>query len=359
MTARTRRFSLAALCLAQALALGLVLGCQVDVGTGKGAASVLGKGLVNDPKNKSLRFEMIEFGLHEFCKQLLVSGAPLRLDDDQPVIGRYFADECQTKSLDKNGRQTIIAQFSGRGYAWTLGTGRLGFRASGLLEMAPDFMLHQGAMYVYFRPMQVDTSDFEVLLTEEKLTQAVMGVAGLDEQELGRAIIDAQLGRGFTVVRYDADGYTDFALGLVERGDVPFRPYQVISSPKDTLANGRSELFRGQQDYLGKLEVGKGEAITLTLDLEGTGAIDVAVLSAAGSPIDEYIRKPGPRHAPERPAFQAVLTSRAPLKAEVDVPPGSYFLVFDHSSALGSTNPDDKDLPARVDYLIQRGKRDK
>jgi len=134
-------------------------GCRVDAKTGKGAATIVGKGLVNDPKNTSLRFEMIEFGLHEFCHQLLATGTPLRLDDDQPVIGRFFADSCQAKSIDATAHNTIMAQFGGRGYAWTLGTGRLGFRASGLLELKPDFRVYDGAMYVYFRPAKVDTSD--------------------------------------------------------------------------------------------------------------------------------------------------------------------------------------------------------
>lgn len=339
------------------LLLSSLPGCRIDAQTGKGAASIVGAGIVNDPKNKSLRFEMLEFGLHEFCKELLVSGAPLRLDDEQPIIGRFFAESCQAASVADREQDRILVQFGGRGYAWTLGTGRLGFRARGLLELSPDFRLYEGAMYVYFRPVKVDTSDFEILMSERKLTQAAISVAGLDEQELGRAIIDAQLGRGFTVVRYDADGHTDFALGLVAEGDTPFRPYQVVTSPRRTAGNGRTELFVGQQDYLGRLHVGPGQAITLTLKLEGTPHIDVLVLPAnGGQPIREYVQHPGPRVPRERAPFSAELTSRAPLRAEIPVSAGDYYVLFDHSASAGRVTPDEKALPARVDYLVQLGR---
>ncbi len=317
---------------------------------------MVGTGIINDPKNKSLRFEMLEFGLHEFCRELLVSGAPLRLDDEQPIIGRFFAESCQAESISDVKDDTIIIQFGGRGYAWTLGTDRLGFRARGLLELSPDFRIYEGAMYVYFRPVKVDTSDFEILMTEKKLTQAAIRAAGLNEKEIGRAIIEAQLARGFTVVRYDTDGHTDFALGLIEEGDTPFRPFQVISSSKKTAANGRTELFVGQQDYLGRLHVSPGETLTLTAQLEGTPSIDVAVLKAQGGrPIQEYVTQKGPRSASVAPVFLTELSSGPPLQTEVPLRPGDYYVLFDHSSAVGTVAPGENALPARVDYLLQLG----
>jgi hypothetical protein len=333
-----------------------VSACQVDTKTGKGAATIVGRGIVNDPKNTSLRFGMIEFGLHEFCHQLLSTGAPMRLDDDQPVIGRFFADSCQAKSIDDTAHNTIMAQFGGRGYAWTLGTGRLGFRARGLLELKPDFRVYDGAMYVYFRPAKVDTSDFEVLMTERKLAEAAATTLGLDEKELGRAIIDAQLGRGFTAVRYDADGHTDFAIGLIARGDTPFRPFEVVSSPRETIANGRTELFLDQQDYLGRVHVAAGQALSLTLELDGTNELDVAIVPALGGlPVQRYVENSGPQRPSEAPPFRALLSRGAPLRAEVPLTPGDYYVVFDHSGAFGSVSPGPKELPARVDYLVQLG----
>lgn len=335
-----------------------MVGCRIDPGAGKGAATVIGEGVVNDPANKSLRFEMLEFGLHEFCHQLLISGAPLRLADDQPVIGRYFADSCRAESIDEIADNTIIVQFGGQGYAWTAGTGRLGFRAKGLLELEPDFRVHEDSMYVYFRPVQVDTSDFQIMMVENPLAEATVETTGLDAEELGQAIIDAQLGQGFTVVRYDADGHTDFALGLIDEGDAPFRPYQVISSPKRTAANGRTELYVGQQDYLGKLQTKKGEAITITLEVEGTPAIDVALVPAqnGGAILNRYVRERGPRNPQGPLPFYTKASSVAPLKAEIPVPAGDYYLLLDHSRAFGRAKPDKDTLPARVDYLVQVGK---
>ncbi len=352
---RKRGMKISVLCL---LALGfLTPACQVSTKTGKDAAGLIGQGIVNNPSNKSLRFDMLKFGLGEFCRELLEHGAPLRLADGQPVIGRYFGDSCAAKSIDNVEKSTIIVQFGGQGYAWTAGTGRLGFRAQGLLELAPDFRIHDDAMYVFFRPVQVDTSDFELLMTEHPLAQAVADLVGIDEQALGKAIIQAQLGRGFTAIRYDADGHTDFALGLVDPGDRPFRPYTVLSSPRTTEANGRTELFAGQQDFVGRIHVGSGEKVTITLRVEGTDAIDFALLSEASATphLEDYLSKPGSLRARTVPSFLAKATSDVPTRAAIKVPEGSYFLVLDHSPAWGDNTPEANSLPARIDYLIQTG----
>lgn len=332
-------------------------GCQVGAKTGRDAATIIGRGVVNNPSNKSLRFDMLKFGLDEFCNELMLRGAPLRLSDGQPVIGRYFGDACQAKSIDTLEKRTVVVQFDGRGYAWTAATGRLGFRARGLLELAPDFRVEKEAMYVYFRPVQVDTSDFELLMAERSLAQAAAALSGLSEKEVGQAIINAQLGRGFTAIRYDIDGHTDFALGLVDQGDTPFRPYSVLASPRATSANGRTEMFRGQQDYVGKIRVKKGEEVSLTLNVEGTEAVDFALVTAktAEPHLRAYLKTPGTQKVASVPTFLAQATSAAPTRARVRVKPGDYFLVLDHSAAWGKINPEDGSLPARVDYLIQTG----
>lgn len=341
------------------LVLFLGSACRVDPGTGKSAVGIVGAGVVNDPGNKSLRFDILRFGMSRFCSELVQNGAPLRLADDQPVIGRFFAEDCETKSLDDATRSTVLVQFGGKGYAWTTGTGRMGFRARGLLELAPDFRLNEGALYVYFRPVQVDTSDFGLLMTESALTEAVLDVAGVNEVEIGKAIIDAQLGRGFTVIRYDADGHSDFALGLIAAGEVPFRPFTVLSSPRRTLANGRTELYHQQQDYLGRIHIDSGEALTMTLKVEGVQAVDVAVVDATAdrSLIDRYVTQRGAATLGSNVAFKAQASTVAPFKASVPLPTGDYYLIFDHSDAVGETQPGARALPARVDYLVQAGPR--
>lgn len=340
------------------LVFGLFLAsCQFSPQTSKGAATIIGRGVVNTPSNKSLRFDMIKFALGEFCRQLLNEGTPLRLADGQPVMGRYFGESCQAKSIDNLEKKSIIVQFGGRGYAWTAATGRLGFRAQGLLELAPDFRVYEDAMYLYFRPIQVDTSDFELLMSEQIIGRAAAQIAGLDEEELGRAIVSAQLSRGFTAIRYDADGHTDFALGLVNLGAVPFRHFRVMSSPHTTVANGRTELFVGQNDFLGKIVVKKQQSIRVTLQVEGTPEIDFALLEASSAlpVLDRYLTKAGNAPLPVVPTFTAVATDQHLTRAEVRVPEGEYFLVLDHSRSWGQAEPSPAALPARIDYLVQIG----
>lgn len=318
---------------------------------------IVGAGIVNDPGNKSLRFDILRFGMAEFCRELLQSGTALRTADDQPVIGRFFAEDCETKTIEDASRSTVLIQFGGKGYAWTLGTGRMGFRARGLLELAPDFRLHGDTLYVYFRPVHVDTSDFGLLMTESALTEAAIETVGLNEIEIGKAIISAQLGRGFTVIRYDADGHTDYGLGLIARGELPFRPFTVLSSPRRTIANGRTELFREQQDYLGQIRVGSGEALTVTLQVDGAEAIDVALVSASRDPslIERYVTTRGAAPLDSHVVFQAQASKVAPFRAEIPLPAGDYYLVFDHSKNFGKTSTKTEALPVRVDYLIQLG----
>jgi hypothetical protein len=300
---------------------------------------------------------MLKFGLKEFCAELLHNGTPLRLADGQPVMGRFFGQNCDAESVQDLEKSSIFVQFAGQGYAWTAGTVRMGFRAQGLLELAPDFRVYKDAMYVYFRPIQVDTSDFELLMTERVLARAAAGVMGLSEKEIGQAIISAQLGRGFTAIRYDADGNTDFALGLVGPGRAPFRHFQVISSPRTTAANGRTEFFPGQLDFLGKVHVHPSEEITITLHVEGTPKIDFALLSegSAGPYLRQYLKEPGIKQLAVVPTFVSVAEDGPPTRAQVKVPAGDYYLVLDHSSAVGSTSPSGDALPARVDYLVQTG----
>jgi hypothetical protein len=330
--------------------------CTMTARTSKDTVGIVGRGIVNSPTNKTLRFDIIRFALKQFCSELLLTGAPIRLSDDQPVIGRYYADSCEAKSLDEPGRSTVIAQFSGQGFAYNAATGRLGFRASGLIEVAPDFRIHESALYVYFRPVQVDTSGFSLLMTEKTLARAALEAAGINEADVGKQIINAQLGRGFTVVRYDADGHTDFALGLIAPGERPFRPFSVEASPRLTVANGRTELFPDQQDFIGKIRLERGEKLTMTLRLEGAPGVDVALLDAktGAEVISAYVSQKGPQKL-RGASFQAILGDGAKMRATADPGPGEYFLALDHSELVGAAQTSKNALPARVDYLLQVG----
>jgi hypothetical protein len=98
----------------RAFALSLIsaalLGCPSRESVGTSSMAVLGAGVVNDPENRSLRFDMLKFGLESFCAEMLKGGAPLKLADDQPVAGRFFAQSCQSQILDEETRKSFIVQ---------------------------------------------------------------------------------------------------------------------------------------------------------------------------------------------------------------------------------------------------------
>jgi hypothetical protein len=336
----------------------LLVGCPSRESVGTSAVGFVGAGVVNNPGNKSLRFDILKFGLERFCHEMTRGGAPLRLNDDEPVLGRFFAASCQSQTIDEEERKSFIVRYSGRGYAWTNVTGRVGFTTEGLVEYAPDFQMHDEAMYVYFLPRLVDPGTFRVTLVENDLARAGMSIARVDPAELGRRIVESQLRRGFTVIRYDASGETDFGLGLVPKGQKPFKPFIVKNSDKRGLANDRTEVQNGQQDYIGGFEVeDDGQALFLTLLVDGAAAVDVSLLPKFGAEqmIDAYVQNAGPRNLAAPARFTDRVAAGALWQRAVEVPAGVYYVVADHSSVLGATAPDAADGAAKVDYLIQLG----
>src|SRR5262249_54862018 len=73
-------------------------------------------GPINDPSNRTLRRNIMSFGLGQFCQQMTTRNAPLKLAPDAPVIGRFFPEHCTQRQLD-NG--DLWVQFDGKGYAFT------------------------------------------------------------------------------------------------------------------------------------------------------------------------------------------------------------------------------------------------
>jgi signal transduction histidine kinase len=72
---------------------------------GDGSLRVLGAGVVNDPANKSLRFDMLKFGLDRFCEEMKQAGAALKLTDQEPVLGRFFAESCSSQIIDDEAQR--------------------------------------------------------------------------------------------------------------------------------------------------------------------------------------------------------------------------------------------------------------
>jgi hypothetical protein len=346
-----------------ALALVGAVGCPSRDSLGISAMSMLGPGVINDPANKSLRFDLLKFGLDQFCHEMRERGAPLKLRDGEPVLGRFFATGCNSQIIDDESRKSFIVQYTGTGYGWTNLTGRLAFESSGLVEYDPDFQLQNGALYVYFRPRNVASASFRTLVVESALAQTGMAVTGVNPDQLGRDIVDGQLKRGFTVIRYSSNGETDFGMGVVPVGSRPFRPFIVQSEDKVTLDNDRTEVHAAQQDLVGGLVVANdGQALFLTIQVDGAPAVDVFVVGKdeGDRVIDRLVHSPGPTTLAAPPLFADTVPAGAPVKRVVPVPKGTYYLMIDNSSAIGQAAPpaiQGDDRAARVDYVVEVGDR--
>ncbi|MEY2932355.1 MAG: hypothetical protein RL033_3104 [Pseudomonadota bacterium] len=340
------------------LAAPLSSGCGGSEALGVSALSVVSAGVVNDPANKSLRFDLLKFGLERFCVEMQRRGAPLKLSDTEPVLGRFFADSCQARVIDEDQRQSVVVSYSGSGYGWTNLTGRLGFSSSGSVEYAADFQQREDAMYIYFRPRSVAGIAFRTLMIESALAQIGIGVAGVDANAIGQDIVRRQIERGFTVIRHSARGDAEFSTGLVPMGARPFRPFQVQSSDKQTLDNDRTEVHTGQQDLIGGLYVpDSGRKLSLHLSLDGVAAVDVLLLPEAQALalLRGYVNQAGPARLTAAPVVDAELHAGQPLQLEFKVQPGNYYLLLDHSALVGRSTPPAGDQAAKIDYLVQLG----
>lgn len=338
------------------------MACGSSESFGFGSMTLLSEGVINDPKNKSLRFDLLKFGLENFCREMQERGVALKLRDGEPTAGRFFATSCQSELIDDERRQSIVVRYAGRGYGWTNVTQRVGFEVAGLVEYAPDFQLHGESMYIYFRPRSVDANTFRATLVESQLANTGIAVLGVAPDQVGRDLIKSQLLRGFTVIRMSERGETDFGMGYVAVGGRPFRPFQVLHSDKRTLDNDRTEVHSGQQDYIGGFTVTESDqALFLTMTLDGAAAVDVMLLTKAlgDSVLQRYTTGGGPAQ-PESTPFSDQLAAGATWSRTIPVPPGAYYLMLDNSAPVGVAAPPTTaldDRAARVDYLIQVGER--
>lgn len=341
--------------------IGLVFGCGREK-LGSGAISVLSSGVINDPSNKSLRFDLLKFGLEQFCSEMQRRGLPLKMRDGDPNIGRFSATSCQSQVIDETNRQTILIRFAGRGFAWTNVTQRVGFETQGLIEYSPDFRMQGDAMYIYFRPRNVDATSFKTLLVESVVATAGIGLTGMRPDDLGKGVVDAQLKRGFTVIRYSDRGETELGMGIVPLGQHPFRPFQIQQTERVTLDNDRTEVHAGQQDYIGGINVDEDDqALYITATVDGAPAVDLLLVPKAQGDalLNTYTSVSGPAVPPNAP-FAAVVQAGQTLQQYVPLPRGTYTLLLDHSHALGQVAPPQvglDDRAARLDYLVQVGSR--
>lgn len=323
-------------------------------------------GVVNDPANRTLRREIIQFANEQFCKEMQKRGIPIRMREDEPIIGRFFANSCSHKELESGD---IFVQFAGMGYAWTKLSGRIGYEASGSVQYNPDFFVEKDALYAYFRPRNVQSTDFKTKMVEVTSSGGLASL-GLKMGEdlanrMGSQIINQEIGKGFTVIR-EENGTTDFGLGIVEKGQRPFHPFQVKGQDRITLVNERSETHAEQRDFIGPIEVEEnGRALFLTMKLDGAPAADILILpkDVADPWLIAYATKPGAQPLTSAVILGDTITSKGEYHRTIPLRKGLFFLVIDHSSTAGPTTPPPPtvglggvaDLPATVSYVLQIG----
>ena len=360
---RTRRRSassklrlLLRLLVVAAFALGGA--CSSTQGAGVRSVTLLGPGVINDPKNKSLRFDILKYGLKNFCDEMLQRGVALKLSDDHPVVGRFFGRDCKSDMIDAEASRSLIVRFSGLGYVWTNLTRRVGVDVHGTVELLPDFQLSpDSSMYVYFRTKRVELTQFELLLVELTVARTATNLPNLDPQRIGQEILQAQLNRGFTVIRLNESGQCEFGAGLLPLGQHPFQPFKV-SSDDPVFVNERTEIHRGQQDYIGVIKVdGPGKALGLAVSVDGAPAVNVAVVSGNSGQqlIDRYVHVAGPAGFLEPPRFVQDVAYGSLWRQTIPVPEGTFYILFQQPSAPSSqvqaVAGDDR--AAKVDCLVQ------
>ena len=164
-------------------------------------------GVVNNPKNLSLRRAIMEYGTSRMCSEMLRRSLPLKMRDDDPTLGRFYVNRCFTQEL---ANENLFVQFAGYGYVWTNLTKRMAFEAGGAVEYDYDFLMDGGTMYAYFRQKSTTAATFTTGLIEQPVTATLGGLstgaagpggAQTYANTLGAQIMKNEVARGFTVIR--------------------------------------------------------------------------------------------------------------------------------------------------------------
>ena len=326
------------------------------------SSTAVGCPCVDDTINSSpwLRWKIFAmFGAARLCGEMTKRGAPLRLSDGAPVIGRFFPSACQ--SVTNDDRQTVTLQFSGDGYAWTPITKRMSFSNQATVEYKPDFYKDGGTIYVWFRPINLTPPTFQVGFVE----QPVVGLAtamtplGTFANLFGQQIVSSELGRGFTVI-HESSG-DDFAMGILKAGERPPHPYETHGSDRVMFMNEIAEVHSNTLDFLGPFEIdGKGRMLFIHIRSIGL-ALDVAVMPRAAGDAwrRQYQNNAGVPLPPAQPVVSGFVAADTDADRSVALPPGQYYVVIDNSPFVGQVAPPPAgplfDPVARVSYLISMG----
>lgn len=285
------------------------------------------------------------------CSEMTSRFAALKRQPAQPSLGRFAAQTCQVLQQDPS-QQALWVNFTGEGFAWMRPTGRIGFGSQATVGYSPDFRLHDGDLYVYFRTLKVDAVDFRLFMVQKAVAGVASAIAPNVAEGLGREVLHAELSRGFTVVRKPS-GAAAFFAGLIPLGEAPPGPFGGESEDgRRELAHGRTELAAVQQDYVGVFEVtDDGKALFLKVDVDGAPGVDVTVLPgpAARQMFGRFVRDPGLPPLAAQPLLSDRAQKGPSWKRFLPVPKGSYAVILTHFPGQEASGA------AKTDYLVELG----
>jgi hypothetical protein len=320
-------------------------------------------GPINDPSNRTLRRDIMSFGLGQFCEQVTARSAPLKLAPDAPVIGRFFPQRCVQRTLE-NG--DLWVQIGGFGYAWTNLSKKVTFTCAATIQYNQDFRCADNdAIYAYFDSRDSSAApppDFRVVQIEQPLGSLVQNWIAPFADGFGRQLVSAQLAQGFTVIR-DRNGSLDYGVGHWSVGTRPFHPLGARGG-RVVYENLRTEVHWGERDFIGPIAVeGDGQAIFLQIHLEGAAALDVFILpkSEGDASLQLYFQYGPAGPLAFYPRFSDVVQYGGEYQRAVRVPAGMYYVVIDNTPSAGQVAVPAPpigalaDAAAVVDYAIQVG----
>ena len=333
------------------LALSLA---AATLGCASGGQRSLGMiaGPINDPSNRSLRREILAYGLDEFCHQMTTHTAPLALADDAPAVGRFFPQRCAKQELEDGN---LFVRFGGVGYAYTNVTKKMSFSVEGAIEYNQDFKMVGSTMYAYFRTKRVQSSQFSVRAIEQPVA-SLFHQANPIADSIGRQLVVEKMRGGFTVIR-EPNGSADFGLGLIAVGKRPPHPFDVTGDDRLTIENARVEVYPEQRDFAGPVEIDDDDrALFLTVRVDGASTVDVLVLrkDVAEMSLGAYVQNALVTPLSGPPVFDDVVQAGVEYRRTLPLPKGLYYVVFDHSRSAGRSAPTSASA-AVVSYALQVG----
>ena len=315
--------------------------------------------------NPQLRWWLFSnFGASRICPEMLKIGVSLKTDARTPAIGRFFPSTC-THTVD-DATQNVILSFSGTGYGFIAPAKRIGFSCSATIALRPDFQLSGDDIYVYGKlDHHIRGPEFRLGYVENPAVNIATSIPpfGNIANFLGNQVLTSELTRGFTVVANEERG-NEVALGILTPPGRPVKPFRVIEGDqKFTFANEVVDVHGNQRDYLGPFEVSPGQALYMTMSVQGP-TVDVMIVDRrTGDSWREMYQTGLPLGGPPGPVAGGAPLAQGPSSTlRYVLAPGLYYVVIDNTPNAGLVAPPIQPLNpihdpiARVNYIAQVGK---